>query len=113
MDPLDREQPWGPLGQLVLLLIVIGVVFVIFRFAVVIPSWGWQLVTAATVIGALVYYQLAFRRGSRPTAAEAAVREAPAPGRRRAALAALVILGVTAPLWVVLYFLWLGGQVWR
>jgi multisubunit Na+/H+ antiporter MnhB subunit len=111
VDPLDREKPWRPFGQLLLITLVIGLIYLVFRVAVVIPERGWQLIAAATLVGVILYYLLAFRwaraaRGATPK---------PTAGRSawRTLLAALLILGLTLPLWVVLYFVWFGGQLWK
>lgn len=106
MDPLDREKPWSFLEQVAVITLAIGIIYVIIRFAVVVPDWGWQLILAVTVVGVALYYALAFRFGLRRR------RKRGATTRQRAlefVTAVLLVIGLTVPLAVALLWLW-GGK---
>lgn len=112
MDSSDtKEKPWGRLGQLVLLVLAIGLIYGILRFAVFIPEWGWPFVTGGTTLGVAVFVLLSFGKGRKPRAAPEAA--SPAQKTWRAVLVSILVLGLALPLWVLLYFVWLGGQLWK
>jgi hypothetical protein len=108
MDPLDREKPWGFLEQVAVITLAIGVIYLIMRFAVVVPDWGWQLILAVTLVGVALYYALAFRFGYR----KGTKRNVPP---RRLALefffALLLVVSLTLPLAIALFYLWSGWQL--
>ena len=106
MDPLDREKPWGRLAQITLITLVIGVIYLFFRWAVVVPEWGWRLLLAATAMGTLLYFLLANRGG--PVTDEAGHQRR---STLRAALSVMVVAALTLPIWVVLYLLWTGEKL--
>ena len=105
MDPLDREKPWSVLEQIAVITLAIGIIYVIIRFAVVVPDWGWQLILAVTVVGVAMYYALAFRLGFR----KGTKRNVPPKQRALEFLTALLlVIGLTLPIAIALFYLWLG-----
>lgn len=109
MDPVDREQPWGVAGKLLVITCAIAVIYLMIRFAAVVPEWGWQLVLPITATGAVVYYLLAFPR------ARARDREGDRT-RRRAALETLatwlLAFALSMPAALAAWMLWQGALPW-
>lgn len=99
MDPLDREKPWSFIEQVAVITLAIGILYVIIRFAVVVPDWGWQLILAVTVVGVVLYYMLAFRLGFR--------RRVQRASRQRALeflFALLLVVSFTLPIALALFY---------
>lgn len=111
MDPLDREEPFSAPAKLVMIMAVVGVVYLMVRFAVVIPEWGWQLISTVTLVGAVLYYALAYRKPRAPLP-PVQHREFSAGRLLHYVTAALLALVLTLPLWVALYFWRFGVPDW-
>jgi hypothetical protein len=110
MDPLDKEKPWGIFGQLVLIALAIGVIYLIIRLAVVVPEYGWQIILVISLIAPVLYYFLAFRKPRKPRALPPRLTAA-----RRAAQAATAVLlavALSLPVFVSLYYLRTGTLPW-
>jgi hypothetical protein len=105
MDPLDREKALGMLGQLALIALAIGLIYLIIRLAVVVPEWGWQVLVAPAVLAPLLYYFLAFRGG---------LRRQPETARRAAhGLVVLLLVAVASlPVALLAYRAWAGQWPW-
>ncbi len=106
MDPLDREKPWGRFAQIILITLVIGVIYLVFRWAVVVPEWGWRLILGGTATGTALYFFLMVEQATTRASQREARRE-----KLRAALAVLVVAAFTLPVWVVLFLLWTGQKL--
>lgn len=103
MDPIDREKPWGRFAQFLIITSVIGSIYLVFRFAVVVPEWGWRLIAAATAAGTATYFFLMIERSTTST------REIEERRRKmRPVLAVLMVATLTAPIWLVLYLLYIS-----
>ena len=108
MDPLDREKAWGVGGQLLVITLVTGVIYLVIRFAAIDPELGWEVVLPVTLVAAVLYYLLAFQYG---------FGRSRDPARRRGRVARAVTLGLLVAI-VLLPFalaLWLarnGAAPW-
>ena len=107
MDPLDREKPWGIAGQLLVIVSVVGLIYLVIRFAAVVPEWGWQVVLPVTLVATVLYYLLAFRFGF---GRKPAPPEPDIPGRAALRAFTLVMLTLTLlfPLALALWYLYTG-----
>lgn len=110
MDPLDEEKPWGVLGQMVLIALAIGLIYLIIRLAVVVPEYGWQIILALSLIAPLLYYFLAFRRARAPTRPPRPITRARAVAQ--ATTAVLLAAALSLPVLVALYYLRTGSLPW-
>lgn len=113
MDPLDEEKPWGVVGQMVLIALAIGLIYLIIRLAVVVPEYGWQIILALTVIAPLLYYFLAFRSGGRRPPAAPRPRFTRAQRFAQATTAVLLAAMLSVPLLVAVYYLRTGSLPWH
>lgn len=112
MDPLDKEKPWGVLGQMMLIALAIGVIYLIIRLAVVVPEHGWQLILMLSLIAPLLYYFLAFRSGLGKPASVPRPRFTRAQRAAQAVTAVLLAAALSVPVFVALYYLRAGTLPW-
>lgn len=110
MEPLNEEKPWGVLGQMVLIALAIGFIYLIIRLAVVVPEYGWRIILALSLIAPFLYYFLAFRRARKPTRPPRAVTRARAVAQ--AATAVLLAVVLSLPVLVLLHYLRTGSLPW-
>lgn len=111
MDPIDQEEPFSTTAKVLMIAAVIAVVYLIVRFAVVIPEWGWQLIFVVTLVGTVTYYRLAFRAPRAPTPPPRGLGWT--PGRLvHYVSAVLLAMVLTLPAWVALYYWWEGRTPW-
>jgi len=102
-------NPLTALGQLALLAATVGAIYLLFRYAVVIPPAGYVAINVAAVIAVAVfawraYHERRSRKERRLTAAQTSFG---------IVAAASVVIALTLPLWILLYLLWLGSGIWR
>jgi len=111
-DPLDREKPWGLPGQMVVISLAIGLIYLIIRLAAVVPEWGWQVILPLAIVAPLLYYFLAFRAGlsRKPGAAEPKFTA----GQRALQAITVVLLAAALSLtvWVAAYHFRTGRWPW-
>lgn len=100
MDPLDREKPWGVGGQLLVITLVTGVIYLVIRFAAIDPELGWEVVLPVTLVAAALYYLLAFQFGLGPSRDPAKARGRVARAVTLALLVAIVLLPFALALWL-------------
>jgi len=112
MDPVDEEKPWGVAGQMVLIVLAIGLIYLVIRLAVVVPEYGWQLIAALSLTAPLLYYFLAFRSGLRKPVGAAAPRFTRAQRAAQAATAVLLAGALSLPVLVAIYYLRTGALPW-
>jgi uncharacterized protein YjeT (DUF2065 family) len=106
---LKNPSPWSALGQLALLIGIVALIYLIFRFGIAIPEWAWIAINAATVLVVVgcVIFLYRTRRARKP------VRLTPAETALRIAGAALLVIGLTLPIWITLAFVFAGFRFWR
>lgn len=110
MEPADEEKPWGVLGQMVLIALAIGLIYLIIRLAVVVPEYGWQIILALSLIAPLLYYFLAFRSARKPTRPPRPLTRA--QSLAQATTAVLLAAVLSLPVLVALYYLRTGSLPW-
>jgi hypothetical protein len=86
-------------------------VYLILRFGDVVPPAGRIAINVAVVVGAVALARHWHRTGRAPRPSSGFAERLPAPVKF--VLAAALVLGLLLPVLLVLYFVWLGGQLWR
>jgi hypothetical protein len=99
------------LTQLTLFFACIGGAYLIFRFGHLVPPGGAVAINVVVVLGTVALARHWQKTGRVPRPGPGLVGNLPTPVK--VVLAASLVLGLTLPIWVILYFVRLGGQLWR
>ena len=115
MDPdwLDRKTGKGALLHVGAFFYCIAALYAFVRFALVLPPWLTNLLGMLLIAPAATVFVLLMRA--------ARAREAREPKQKRSLpvtitqmiLMAAMVIGLTLPIWIVMYFLRLGGEFWK
>lgn len=111
-DPLNLEKPWGVIGQMVVIALPIGLIYLIIRLAVVVPEWGWQVILPLALFAPFLYYFLAFRSGLSPKPRDPNAHYTPAQRRLQRLLVVLMMLMLCVPAGLAVYYFRIGALPW-
>jgi hypothetical protein len=98
-------------AQLALFFACIAGVYLILRFGDVVPPAGRIAINVAVVVGAVALARHWQRTGRMRRPGFSFAEKLPAP--LKFVLAAALVIGLLFPVLLVLYFVRLGGQLWR
>lgn len=112
-DWLNANTPKGSLLHLGTFFYCLIALYLLFRFGTQLPVWLTNILAVVLIAPAACVFVLVTRAGMK--------REAQKPRRKvslpraviQAVLMLAVLAGLTLPIWIVMYFLHLGGQFWK